>query len=211
MHSGVDPVGAGLVESLARPGGNVTGAVEHHPELSGKQLELLPEMVPGITHVTALGSVPSLEAARYEELAMAGRALGLELRVLGVPTADALAEAISTEVGARTDALLVVHSGLIASQQAQIVGFAARERLPAMYGRSTYATAGGLAAYGPSLRDLYASAATQVDKILKGAKPADLPLEQPMRFDFVVNMKTAQALGLTIPYHVLLQATDVIQ
>ena len=105
----------------------------------------------------------------------------------------------------------MVHTGLIASQQAQIVGFAARERLPAMYGRSTYATAGGLAAYGPSLRNLYASAATQVDKILKGAKPADVPMEQPMRFDSAINLRTAQALGLTIPQHVLLQATEVIQ
>jgi putative tryptophan/tyrosine transport system substrate-binding protein len=211
MLSGVDPVGAGLVESLAHPGGNVTGAVEHHPELPGKQLELLREIVPGSTAVTALGSGPSLDGARYEELVVAARALGLQLRALRVPTAEAVAEALQREAGERTDALLVVHSGLVASQQTQIFEFAARQGLPALYGRRTYAEAGGLAAYGPNLGDLYYRAATQVDKILRGAKPADLPIEQPMRFDFVINAKTAQALGLTIPQHVLLQATEVIQ
>jgi putative tryptophan/tyrosine transport system substrate-binding protein len=211
MLSGVDPVGAGLVESLARPGGNVTGAVEHHPELPGKQLELLRELVPGSSHVTALGSTPSLDGARYEELAIAARALGLQLRALRVPTTEALAEALHREAGERTDALLVVHSGLMASQQTLVFDFAARQGLPAMYGRRTYAEAGGLAAYGPNLQDLYSRAATHVDKILRGAKPADLPIEQPMRFDFIINVKTAQALGLTVPHHVLLQATEVIQ
>jgi putative tryptophan/tyrosine transport system substrate-binding protein len=211
MLSGVDPVGAGLVESLAHPGGNVTGAVEHHPELPGKQLELLREIGPGITRVTALGSVPSLDGARYEELAVAARALGLQLRALRVPTAEALAEALPREAGERTDALLVVHSGLMASQQMQVFEFAARQGLPAMYGRRTYAEAGGLAAYGPDLRDLYYRVATHVDKILRGAKPAELPIEQPMRFDFVVNLKTAQALGITFPNEIMLQVTEVIQ
>jgi putative ABC transport system substrate-binding protein len=211
MLSGVDPVGAGLVESLAYPGGNVTGAVEHHPELPGKQLELLREVLPGITGVTALGSGPSLDGARYEELVVAARALGLQLRALRVPTAEAFAEVLHREAGERTDALLVVHSGLMASQQTQIFEFAARQGLPAMYGRRTYAEAGGLAAYGPNLPDLYSRAATHVDKILRGAKPADLPIEQPMRFDFVINLRTAQTLGLTIPQHVLLQATEIIQ
>jgi putative tryptophan/tyrosine transport system substrate-binding protein len=211
MLSGVDPVGAGLVESLAHPGGNVTGAVEHHPELPGKQLELLRELVPGSSHVTALGSTPSFDGARFEELVVAARALGLQLRVLRVPTTEALAEAFPRAAGERTDALLVMHSGVMASQQTQVLEFAARQGLPAMYGRRTYVEAGGLAAYGPNLQDLYYRAATQVDKILRGAKPADLPVEQPTRFDFVINLKTAQALGLTIPPHVLLQATEVIQ
>jgi putative tryptophan/tyrosine transport system substrate-binding protein len=211
MHSGVDPVGAGLVESLARPGGNLTGAVEHHPELPGKQLELLHEMLPGITRVTALGHTPSIDGARYDELWGAARALGLQLRVLRVPTVEALAEALAREAGERLEALLVVHSGLIASQQTQIVEFAARQGLPAMYGRRTYVEAGGLAAYGPNLRDIFYRVATDVDRILRGASPADLPVEQPMRFDFVINLRTAQALGLTIPPHVLLQATEVIQ
>jgi putative ABC transport system substrate-binding protein len=105
----------------------------------------------------------------------------------------------------------VLHSGLIADQQTQIFEFAARQRLPAMYGRRTYAEAGGLSAYGPDLRDLYYRAATHVDKILRGAKPAELPIEQPMRFDFVVNLKTAQALGITFPNEIMLQVTEVIQ
>jgi len=174
-------------------------------------LELLRELVPGSSHVTALGSTSSLDGARDEQLAVAARALGLQLRALRVPTAEALTEALPRAAGERTDALLVVHSGLMASQQTPIVEFAARQGLPAMYGRRTYAEAGGLAAYGPNLRDLYYRAATHVDKILKGTKPTDLPVEQPMRFDFAINLKTAQALGLTIPQHVLLQATEVIE
>jgi putative tryptophan/tyrosine transport system substrate-binding protein len=210
MHSGTDPVGAGLAESLARPGGNLTGAVEHHPELPGKQLELLHEIVPGITRVTALGHAPSLGAARYEELMIAARALGLQLRVLRVPNAEVLAEVLPKEAGERTEGLLVVHSGLMASQQTQIVEFAARQGLPAMYGRRPYVEAGGMAAYGPNLRDLFYRAANHVDKILRGAKPADLPIEQPMRFDFVLNIRTAEALGLTIPQHVFIQATEIV-
>jgi putative tryptophan/tyrosine transport system substrate-binding protein len=211
MHSGVDPVGAGLAESLGHPGGNVTGAVEYHPELPGKQLELLRELVPGITYVSALADPFSFVAVRYEELAVAARLLGLQLRVLLVPSAEALAGTLARAAGEQTDALFVVHSGLMAGQQTEIFEFAAQQRLPAMYGRRTYVEAGGLAAYGPNLRALYHSAAYHVDRILKGTKPADLPIEQPTVFDFVINLKTAQTLGLTIPPHVLLLATEVIR
>jgi putative ABC transport system substrate-binding protein len=209
LTSGTDPVGAGLIESFARPGGNVTGHVESDPQLASKQLELLREIAPGTTHVTALGSGPA--DLRYDELGVAARALGLQLRVVRTSTAEVLDEALAREAGERTDALIVLHSGFMAIQQAKAFDFAARRRVPAMYGRRSYAEAGGLAAYGPNVRDLYHRAATYVDKILKGAKPAELPVEQPTKFDFVINLKTAQALGLTIPQSVLLQATEVIQ
>jgi putative ABC transport system substrate-binding protein len=211
MSSAVDRAGAGLFESLGRPGGNVTGSIEGHPELNGRRLELLREIAPGMTRVTVIGqrTMPP-QAAIYEELEVAARALSLQLRVVREPTAEALDEALAREAGEHTDALCVVHSGLILIQRAKIFDFAARKRLPAMYGNRLYAEAGGLAAYGADLLHMYYRAATYVDKILKGAKPADLPIELPTKFEFVINFKTAQALGLTIPPSVLQQATEII-
>ncbi len=210
MSSGVDPVGTGVIESFGRPGGNVTGAIEGHPELHGRRLQLLREIAPGMTRVTAIGqATPTL--AVYEELEAAARAFGLRLRAVRVSSAEALADALGREAGEPADALYVVHSGLISNQQAKIFDFAARKGLPAMYGNRLYAEAGGLAAYGHDVLHMYYRAATYVDRILKGAKPADLPVELPTKFEFVVNLKTAQALGLTIPSSVLQQATEVIQ
>ena len=146
-------------------------------------------MAPGIAHVTALGVRQT--DPRFGELEDAARTLGLQLRVVATPTAEAFDEALAREAGGRTDALVVVHSGFMAVRQARLFDFAAHKRVPAMYGRRTYAEAGGLAAYGPNLRDLHHRAAAYVDKILKGAKPAELPVELPTRFDFVINLQAA--------------------
>jgi putative ABC transport system substrate-binding protein len=211
MTSVVDPIGAGLIESFGRPGGNVTGPIEGHPELHGRRLQLLGEIAPGMTRVTAIGQSAQAYTAIYDELEVAARSLGLQVRVVREPTAEALDDALAREAGERTDVLYVVHSGFIFSQRAKIFDFAARKGLPAMYGNRLYPETGGLAGYGVEVLHMYYRAAIYVDKILKGAKPADLPVELPMRFDFVINLKTAHALGLTIPHHVLLQATEVIQ
>jgi putative tryptophan/tyrosine transport system substrate-binding protein len=216
LSAGVDPIGAGLIESFNRPGGNVTGVIESLPQLHGKQLELLRALSPGMTRVTIVtagGGDGGLTAAsrRREEIEVAARALGLELRVLTASTAEALAEALSREAGERTEAVLTLHSGFMSSQQQQIFDFAARRRLPVMYGNRLYAEAGGLAAYGPDLLAIHYRAATYVDKILKGADPAELAVEQPTKLDFIINLNAAQAIGLTIPQSVLQQATEVIQ
>ena len=210
MSAGVDPVGSGLIESFSRPGGNVTGTIEGHPQLHGKQLELLREIAPGIARVMVLAQAGATAASRFEELHVAARALGLELQVSRAASAEALAEVLAGEAGERADAVLTLHSGFMSSQQRQVFDFAARRRLPAMYGNRLYAEAGGLAAYGPNLLDIHYRAATYVDKILKGAKPAELSVEVPSTFDFVINLQTAQTLGLTIPPSVLQQATEVI-
>jgi putative tryptophan/tyrosine transport system substrate-binding protein len=209
LTSGTDPVGAGLIESFARPGGNVTGHLESHPQLAGRQLELLRELAPGIAHVTTLE--PLEVDRRSDELAVAARTLGLQLRAVKTATPEALEDALARAAGEGTDALLVVHSGFMVLHQARIFAFAARQRVPAMYGRRSYVEAGGLAAYGPDLREHFSRTAEYVDKILKGARPAELPVQQPSRFDFAINLSAARALGLTIPQAVLAQATEVIQ
>jgi putative ABC transport system substrate-binding protein len=209
LASGHDPVAEGLIESFARPGSNVTGHLESHPQLASRQLELLRELAPGITQVTAL--VVRKDDPRLQELEVAARTLGLHLRVVATPTAEVFDEALAREAGERTDALLVLHSGFMAVRQAKIFDFAARKRVPAMYGRRSYAAAGGLAAYGANARDLHHRAAEYVDRILRGAKPAELPVQLPTRFDFVINLKAAQAIGLVIPNSVLQQATEVIR
>ena len=212
LSAGVDPIGSGLIESFNRPGGNVTGPIEGHPQLHGKQLELLREISPGITRVTVLrGDVGPTAASRGDELQLAAQALGLKLRVLRVPTAEALAEGLAREAGERPDAILALHSGFMSGQQQKIFDFAAGRRLPAMYGNRLYAEAGGLASYGPNLLEIHYRAASYVDKILKGANPAELAVEVPTKFDFIVNLKAAQAIGLTIPQSVLQQATEVLQ
>jgi putative ABC transport system substrate-binding protein len=216
LSAGVDPIGAGLIESFNRPGGNVTGVIESLPQLHGKQLELLRALSPGMTRVTVLsaggGSGGLLSASRrQEEIEVSGRALGLELRVRTASTAEALAEVLSREAGERPEAVLVVHSGFMSSQRQQIFDFAARTRLPVMFGSRLYVEAGGLAAYGPDLLAIHYRAAAYVDKILKGANPAELSVELPTKLDFSINLKAAQAIGITIPQSVLQQATEVIQ
>jgi putative ABC transport system substrate-binding protein len=207
-----DPVGTGLVASLARPGGNVTGLSQTGPQLTGKRLELLREAVPTLSRVAVLGEVANpIGGLDWRETQAAGLALGLQVDLVQVRDADDLEPAFTGSVIGQSDALVVLTHTATVSHRAEIVALAARQRLPSMSEIREFVAAGGLMAYGPSFPDLFRRAATYVDKILKGARPADLPVEQPTKFDFVVNLKTARALGLTIPPSVLQQATEVIE
>jgi putative ABC transport system substrate-binding protein len=204
-----DPVRAGLVVSLARPGGNVTGLANLTPQLIGKRLELLAQVVPGLRRVAFFWD-PLSPGASVQEMQAATQALGLRLQLLEIRDVADYEPAFAAAGAEQADALMM--SGAINGRHhARIVSLAARARLPAMYTNSLAVRDGGLMAYGPNALDLRRRAATYVDKILKGAKPADLPVEQPMLFDFVVNMKTAQALGITFTNEIMLQVTEVIQ
>jgi ABC-type uncharacterized transport system substrate-binding protein len=210
-----DPSGSGLVASLARPGGNITGLTFMAQELSGKRLELLKEAIPGMTRVGLLSHPgnPS-EAARkslLQETEAAARASGVQVQHLEAQGPGDLARAFAAMSRARLDGLILLPSVMFTSERKRIAELAAQARLPAMFFFREFSEAGGLMSYGPHFADLYRRAATYVDKILKGAKPADLPVEQPTRFELVINLKTAKALGLTIPQSVLARADEVIQ
>ena len=213
MAATSDPVGEGFVTSLGRPGGNITGLSYLSAELPGKRLEILKETVPKSVRIAVLAN-PAFEM--YEtwmhNLTVAARALGLHLHVVELRRADELDSAFAAMTQAGADALLVLSdAGLINSLRVRIADLAIKHRLPTMYDFKWIMEAGGLMSYGPSLLDLQRRAATYVDKILKGAKPADLPVEQPTKFELVINLKTAQTLGLTIPPTVLFQADEVIR
>jgi putative ABC transport system substrate-binding protein len=181
-------------------------------EIAGKQMELLKETVPKASRVAVLYNPAGPTSSRVlKEFEVAARKLGLKTESFEVKDPNALPKIFDAMVTSRAQALMVVNSALITAQQRQIAGLAAKARIPAMYQFSEYVEAGGLMAYGASRRDMYHRAATYVDKILKGAKPADLPVEQPTRFELVINLKTAKALGLTIPQSVLIRADHVIQ
>jgi putative ABC transport system substrate-binding protein len=207
-----DPVGSGLVASLARPGGNATGLSNIIADLSGKQLELLQLAVPQVSRVTVLYN-PANPAARaaLNEARGTARALGIELHVLEVRQPTDLASALSTAKTRNAGALLVISDPVFGSELARLSKLALDDRLPAMYATRSFAEAGGLMAYGPSFPDNWRRAATYVDKILKGAKPGDLPVEQPSRLELVINLRTAKALGLTIPPSLLQRADQVIK
>jgi len=208
----IDPVGAGLVASLARPGGNLTGLSTLAPELSGKRLELLKEVVPGLTRVAVLWNAANpANASAWEETQAAAGALGLLLHSQEVRGPQDLEGAFALTAKARPDAFLVLGDSLINMYRQHIAEFATQQHLPSVFFTREWVMAGGLMSYGPSIPDLHRRAATYVDKILKGAKPADLPVEQPMKFELVINLKTAQALGLTIPPIVLFRADEVLQ
>jgi putative tryptophan/tyrosine transport system substrate-binding protein len=196
------------VASLARPGGNITGLTNISPELAGKRLELLKEAVPGMARLAVLGP-PNQRS--WPETAVAARALGLQLHTLQIERPDEYEQAFAAATRERAEALIVLPSPSTNRYRRQIVNLAAQSRLPAMYALKEYVEVGGLMAYGPSIPALSRRAATYVHKILQGAKPADLPVEQPMRFEFVINLKTAQTLGLTLPPHLLFFADEVIQ
>jgi putative ABC transport system substrate-binding protein len=207
-----DPVGSGLVASLARPGGNATGMSNLVPELSGKQLELLKAAVPQVSRVTVLyNPVNPVAGSTLNGAREAARALAVELQVLEVRQPNELANAFSALAAWRAGALLALSDPVFGSDLAQLSKRAAKNRLPAMYASRRFAEAGGLLAYGPNYSDNYRRAATYVDKILKGTKPADLPVEQPTKFELVINLKTAKALGLTIPQSLLARADEVLQ
>ena len=207
-----DPVGSGLVASLARPGGNVTGLTNISAELSVKMLELLKQVAPGVARVGVLRNPGNpVSALQLKQTEIAARSLGVQLQVVDAREPSELEGAISTLTRERADALTVLADPMLLSQRARIADLAARSRLPAVFNVRQYAEAGGLLAYGPSLADLFHLAATYVDKILKGARPADLPVEQPTKFELVLNLRTARALGLTIPPPVLARADEIIQ
>jgi ABC-type uncharacterized transport system substrate-binding protein len=213
MVNSTDPIGTGFVASLARPGGNVTGLSIISPELSGKRLELLREVVSGLSRVAIIWN-PSVRGAMfdYKETDSAARSLRLQLQSVEVSRAEDLDRAFLAVTNQRAQVLIVqTPNPVLFANRAQIVSFAQRNRLPSMYGQREFADAGGLMAYGPSSAELWRRAATYVDKILKGVKPGELPVEQPTRFELVINLKTAKTLGLTIPQSLLLRADHVIQ
>jgi putative ABC transport system substrate-binding protein len=207
-----DPVRAGFVASLARPGGNITGLANLTPELVGKRLELLKEVIPQVSRVAILwNSVESSAGLRMRETQSAAASLGIELQPLEVKGLKNLEDAFSAMKKERADALVPLRSVLVMKQLQRIVELAAENRLPAMYDSRRFTQAGGLMSYGTLIADLDRSAAKYVDKILKGAKPADLPVELPTKFELIINLKTAKQLGITIPPNVLYQATKVIK
>jgi putative ABC transport system substrate-binding protein len=207
-----DPVRAGLVASIARPGGNVTGLSLLAPELVARQLQLLKEAVPKASRVAVLSNPANpYTAVMVEETEAAARSLGVRVQFQGVRGADALDSAFTAIMRERPGAILTLFDPMLTAHRARIVELTNKNRLPAMYPHREYAETGGLMAYGASLPDLYRRAATYVDKILKGAKPADLPVEQPVTFELVINLKTAKALGFTIPQSLLSRADEVIK
>ncbi len=215
MVTVVDPVRTGLVASLARPGGNVTG-LSHFAgqELNGKRLELLKEVVPKLSHVAILWNPanPSHPLQLRETEVVAAQTLGVRLRPLEVRVPGDFEGTFETAIRGRASALIALEDPLFFRERTRIVGLAAKSRLPVMYGGSReWVEAGGLMSYGTSLPYQFRRAATYVDKILKGAKPADLPIEQPTKFELVINLKTAKALGLTIPPSLLARADQVIE
>jgi putative ABC transport system substrate-binding protein len=212
MVAGGNPVANGLVESLARPRGNVTGLSQMLQELSGKRLELLKEIVPELSHVAVLWNPQSASAALYwKESQLLARQLGIQLHSLEVQRPDELDKAFKTAITARAGALAILPDPVISTNLKRIVDFAAKSRLPSIYQSSDFADAGGLVTYGPDRADLFRRAAIYVDKILKGAPPGELLVEQPTKLELVVNLKTAKALGITIPQSVLFRADRVVE
>ena len=207
-----DPVGSGFVASLARPGGNITGLSTLAPEISGKQLELLKEIVPKLTRVAVIGnSTRAGTAQMLKETELAAEALKVQLQYLDVLAPKDIESAFRASSKGRADAVLVLTSPVFLSQRTQTAELAVKSRLPAIYSWPENVEDGGLMTYSVSITDLYRRAATYVDKILKGTKPADLPVEQPKKFEFIINLKAAKQIGLTIPPNVLARADRVIK
>ena len=212
MAAIIDPVASGLVTSLARPGGNLTGQSMMSPDLAEKQLEILKEVVPKISRVAVLhnpanpGNAPQLRHAQD-----AARALGVRLQLLGARGPSEIDSAFAAMTNEQAGAVIVLVDAVLQNNRTRITDLAARHRLPAVYGLSEYAEVGGLLAYGPNRLDMFRRAVTYVDRILKGAKPGDLPVEQPTKFQLVINLKSAKALGLRIPQSVLVRADEILQ
>ncbi len=212
MTNSGDAVQSGLVASLMRPGGNITGMTQSSPELAAKRLELLQETVPGLSRVAVLWhplhpNTPEL----FKETQAASQKLGLQLLSLAVKTPDDVDTAFATAIGQRVEALTVLRDPFVVQHRARIAQLAIESRLPAIYETRDFLEAGGLMLCGPSFWHLYRRSASHIDKILKGAKPADMPVQTPWEFELVINLKTAQALGITIPPTLLFQADEVIR
>jgi putative ABC transport system substrate-binding protein len=208
-----DPVGDGLVASLARPGGNITGLSLMAPELGQKRLQLLQEIFPKLSHAVAVLWNPTYVGmrARFEQAQVAAPAVGLTVRSVEVRDTRELEAAFEAIIREHPDGLLLLVDPFTLSQRARIVEFAVEQRLPAIYESSDFVDVGGLISYGPNINDMYRRSATYVDKILRGAKPADLPIEQPTKFELVISMRAAKALGTKFPDSVLLSADKVIE
>jgi putative tryptophan/tyrosine transport system substrate-binding protein len=206
-----DAVDSGLVSSLARPGGNATGLTFLAPELDGKRLELLKEAFPKITKVAFLWRMPAARADPFKEAEAVAKTLGLRLQSVGVRGPDDFESAFKAAKSGGADALIVISNPLSNTYRARIVDLAAKNRLPGIYPSTDFVEDGGLMSYGADILDNWRRAATYVDKILKGAKPADLPVEQPKKFQFVINLKAAKQIGLTIPPEVLARANRLIK
>jgi putative tryptophan/tyrosine transport system substrate-binding protein len=208
-----DPVGSGLIFSLARPGANITGTSSMTAEIVGKQLELLKETLSKMSRVAALWNPanPIFQAIQLREAEVAAKALGVQLRILEARDLDEIDRAFAAVVRERMRALLVLNDPVFTAHRKRIADLSAKHRLPTVSGTLEYTEAGGLMAYGPSFPDMYRRAAYYVDRILKGTKPADLPVEQPMKFELVINLKTAKQIGVTIPPEVLARATRLIK
>jgi putative ABC transport system substrate-binding protein len=212
MTQDIDPVGNGFVASLARPGGNITGLSTLAPEISGKQMELLKEIVPKFARVSVLGTTTNPGTAQaLKETELAARAFKVQLQYLDVLGPKDIDTGFQTASKARADAVLVLISSVLNTHRAPVVNLAVKSRLPVIYPFPEFVEAGGLMSYGVSFADLWRRAATYVDKILKGAKPADLPVEQPTKFELIINLKAAKQIGLAIPPNVLVRADRVIK
>ena len=212
MAAAGDPVKAGIVSSLAQPGGNITGTTLIHPELSGKRIQLLMEAAPGIKRVAVIWNPNSPASADIlRETEGAARAMGLQVHPFEAGSPSDVDGALQAVMTARANALITVGDGMLWTQRARIVDFASKHRLPAMFPDREFAEVGGLMAYGPNAADSVRRAAALVDRVLKGAKPADLPIEQPTQMDLLLNLKTAKALGLTVPQSLLVRAERVIE
>jgi putative ABC transport system substrate-binding protein len=212
MARDTDPVGNGFVASLARPGGNITGLSSLAPEISGKHVELLKEIVPRLARLAVLGtSTTPGNGQVLKEIEIAAGAFGVTPQYLDVLNAGDIEPAFRAAVKGRAEAILVLGSGIYASRRQQVVDLTVKNRLPAIYRSREYTEEGGLITYGVNPFDLDRRAATYVDKILRGAKPADLPVEQPTKFEFIINLKAAKQIGLTIPPNVLVRADKVIK
>jgi putative ABC transport system substrate-binding protein len=207
-----DPVGSGFIASLNRPGGNITGLSLQTLDLGGKRLQLLTEIVPGLARVAVLSNPANPSSTvSLEQTQGAAQSLGIALHVVEMRAPDQFGSAFAAITAARPGGLIVLPDGMFFNEQTRIVGFASTSRLPALFPEKEVAEAGGLITYGPSIPATLRRAATYVDKILRGAKPADLPVEQPTKFELVINLKTAKALGLTVPLTLQASADQVIE
>src|SRR4051812_2159342 len=212
MAGGGDPVGLGLVASLARPGGNVTGPSMMNTEIVGKRMELLKEVVPGLIRVAILvNSINPIHAIFWRETEPAARELGLELQPVEARAPEDFEVAFAAATRSNAGALIVLDDALTYNNRARVVALAAASRLPVLYGYREFTDEGGLMSYGADLASHYRHAADYVDKILRGAKPGEIPVEQPTKFDLIINLKAAKALGLTLPPSLLARADEVIE
>ncbi len=210
MPVSTDPVGSGLVASLARPGGNITGLATLTEELAGKWIELLKEILSRVARVAVLWD-PTTNAGQLRSLEVAARSLGVRLQTLKVGRPEDFGTAFAEAQKNRAEAFIVLGAAFFYAHRTRLAELVAQHRLPTMYQQRDFVASGGLMSYGADFHDQFRRAATHVDKILKGAKPADLPVEQPTRFELVINLKTAKALGLTLPQSILIRADRVIQ